>query len=514
MFAPSSSGILLVYTASVQGYVEPCGCSGDPLGGIARFKAVLDDARRAYGDRVVVVDAGDLLFEKATDNAPVDRCQAEARTALLVSTYARAGVVATTRGPLDDVRGAAFRDALLQKHKLVSLEHGQHLVVERGGKQLTLIGVAADDSDAVVNAGLQKAPPADAVIVLAQMGHKEALTRARGWKGVDVVVVGRAPEAPLAPQRAGHAIVVSAGWQAQYAGLVELHLDARIPGTPLALDDRKATAEARKKLLDVRISELDKLLVSLAPSGSPSGALSVEQSAQRAFQQQRRDAFAKERQALDAVEATAIKGPHVVVNALPLKRGMAEEQQAAGDLAFYERKIPELVSRCEQNVTCPEPPPGVATFVGMATCAGCHAEAEETWRKALVDVEQTAKDGSKSVHPAGHSKAWQTLVDAGRDKDRSCVGCHSAGFAQQGGACTTTVLVERQLTGVQCESCHGAGSLHVQGGGDKTKIKRVVDEATCRGCHVPPHIPSFDSFIYQARLPSILGPGHQRKRAP
>lgn len=126
--------IALVYTASVQGYVEPCGCTGDPLGGVARYAALVADARAAYRD-VVVVDAGDLLFEKATDNAEVDRCQAEARTDVLVSTYARIGVVATTRGPLDDVRGAGFRDALLQKHKLTSVDHGASVVVERGAQK-------------------------------------------------------------------------------------------------------------------------------------------------------------------------------------------------------------------------------------------------------------------------------------------------------------------------------------------------------------------------------------------
>lgn len=64
----------------------------------------------------------------------------------------------------------------------------------------------------------------------------------------------------------------------------------------------------------------------------------------------------------------------------------------------------------------------------------------------------------------------------------TCAGCHEAvakGFqhafhAQQG---------------VECEDCHGAGSLHVDGGGDVTKIvafsKRTPEEANgaCLSCH-------------------------------
>jgi hypothetical protein len=506
LFAPAAAGIALVYTASVQGYVEPCGCTGDPLGGIARFKAVIDEARQAFGERVVVVDGGDLLFEKVTDNGAVDRCQAEARTELLVSTYARAGLVATTRGPLDDVRGLPFRAALLQRHKVPSLEHGQSIVVTRGGHPLLIVGVDDQDEPAVVDAAIKRALGSElrapqAVIVLAQMSFKDAVARARQWQGVDVVIVGRAAEAPVAPQQVGGAVVVSAGWQAQYAGVITLHLDGRAPGAPLALED-KASIEGRKKLLDVRLLELDRLLASL-PAGP-----------QKDFQAQRRATFAKERASLDAGGGDVVSGPRIVVQALPLKRGMNEEAQAQRELAFYEGSIPALVGQCEQGVSCPEPPAGQAVFVGAATCKACHAVAYDTWQKALVDVVGTNKDGSKSTHKSGHAVAWPTLLTAGRDKDRSCVACHSAGFDVVGGACTTTALTEKQLTGVQCEACHGPGSLHVNAGGDVSKIRRVVDEGTCRGCHQPPHIETAASFVYEERLQKILGPGHQRRVLP
>ena len=46
---------------------------------------------------------------------------------------------------------------------------------------------------------------------------------------------------------------------------------------------------------------------------------------------------------------------------------------------------------------------------------------------------------------------------------------------------------------VQCESCHGPGSIHAQSG-NKKAIKNPTEE-TCRGCHHVPHIQSFESFI-------------------
>jgi hypothetical protein len=506
-FAPATTGprdLALVFTASVQGYVEPCGCTAEPLGGIARLGAVLHEARAAFGERVLFVDGGDLLFEKADDHAPADRCQAEARTDLLVGTYARLGLAATTRGPLDEVRGAPFRQRLLQRHGVVSVDDGAGIVVTRGGLRVLVIGVDARTPASTVQSTVDTHAGVDLVVVLAQLPRAQAKAQASLWRGVDLVVVGRAGEAPVAPERAGSAVVVDAGWQSQHAGVVVARLADRVAGQALALDDRAVVAAARRKVLDVRIAQADEALATL-----PAGA-------QRDFQAQRRAAFVTERDALGAVDdATALPplpGPHVAVHALPLRRGDAEDDVAARGLADYVRAIPTLVAACERDVTCPAPPDGVATYVGATTCRACHAAAYEHWQQALATLPATAADGTKHTRPVGHARAWTTLVDAGRDRDRSCVGCHATGFLAPGGACTTTKLVERDLTGVQCEACHGPGSLHVAGGGDKAQIRRDVDESTCRGCHVPPHIESAASFVLSERLQIILGPGHGAAR--
>lgn len=501
--------LVLVYTASVQGYVEPCGCTGDPLGGLARLGALLHEARAAYGERVLFVDGGDLLFEKLDDDSAADRCQAEARTDLLLGTYARLGLAATTRGPLDDVRGAAFRAALLRKHGVPSLDDGQGLVVQRGELRALVVGAAADDDLAVVQRTVDAHAPGsaaavDLVVVLLQGTHAQAKAHARLWRGVDVVVVGRAAEGPVAPERVGTTVVVSAGWQAQRAGVVVVRLQGRgrdvAPWAPLALDDRVATVTARQQLLDVRLAGLDERLATLPPGDT------------RAFQQARRDAFAAERDALSVAALPPPSGPHVEAFALALRRGSPEEPVAARDLQAYLRSIPALVGACERDVVCPPPAAGTAAYVGAATCRACHAAAYAQWERAVVSLLHTAADGTQALRPVGHAKAWTTLVELGRDRDRGCVGCHAAGFAADGGACTTTQLVQRGLVGVQCESCHGPGSLHVAGGGDKTKIRRAVDETTCRSCHLPPHIESVASFVYDDRLRLILGEGHGEER--
>lgn len=77
-----------------------------------------------------------------------------------------------------------------------------------------------------------------------------------------------------------------------------------------------------------------------------------------------------------------------------------------------------------------------------------------------------------------------------------CATCHQAeakGFANNP---HTKLAMEHGKSGATCESCHGAGKEHVDGGGDVTKIfspakasAKDVD-ATCLSCHAGAH-PNF-----------------------
>jgi DmsE family decaheme c-type cytochrome len=79
----------------------------------------------------------------------------------------------------------------------------------------------------------------------------------------------------------------------------------------------------------------------------------------------------------------------------------------------------------------------------------------------------------------------------------TCITCHSEIGKNFANNPHSKLALEHSGKGITCESCHGPGQAHVEGGGDITKIflpsKASAKEtnATCEGCHAGVH-PNFD----------------------
>ena len=102
-----------------------------------------------------------------------------------------------------------------------------------------------------------------------------------------------------------------------------------------------------------------------------------------------------------------------------------------------------------------------------------------------------------------HAKAYKTLEDDHKEFNLDCVSCHVTGYGKPGGS---TVTHNDTLRNVQCETCHGPGSLHVEDPENPKLITLKPDPQTCVDqCHHPPHVEGFDA---KAKMDLVLGPGH------
>jgi hypothetical protein len=108
-------------------------------------------------------------------------------------------------------------------------------------------------------------------------------------------------------------------------------------------------------------------------------------------------------------------------------------------------------------------------YLGIETCGRCH--------------EQVATNFIMSRH----FRAFARLTDGGEGRNPECLPCHSTGYGRFSGYDPEKEEESgRNLRGVQCEACHGAGTNHSRDGKYKVEARN-----SCKRCHTVERSPHF-----------------------
>lgn len=475
--------VTLVATAEVKGTPEPCGCTSDPLGDVARV------ATLAKGG--LWLDAGSLTYNREELSAE-RRPQADATAAALARIYESARVGLGT----DDVPPGAKVAPPRQACNARGIRLQAPRVETIGGVKIGVFGVVTPERVKPVKAGdpaaaakkavaqLKKAG-AEVVVALAGMSRVETRQLVKAVPGIDVAIVGAEVGDGMAePEPVGTAWLMAPGDQARYA--VRVQLERRGPG-PVALYAGEA---ARKRELDKAARRMTTLEAQLAE-------WKKDPTADKAFvaaRQQELDQLAGEKQKLQtsAPPPPPSTGNWLSYELVPVRHTIARDPAVADELNQLARTIGKANLAAAQAK--PEPPaePGGSRYVGVEACVKCHKPAVELWRKTV------------------HAGAWKTLVDVDKQYNYDCIGCHVTGFEKPGGDTMATVE-KRGLVDVQCETCHGPGSKHVEEAGleePKSLVRRPPDRFCADNCHTREHS---DTFALVPYLRDVLGKGHGEK---
>ena len=103
-------------------------------------------------------------------------------------------------------------------------------------------------------------------------------------------------------------------------------------------------------------------------------------------------------------------------------------------------------------------------------CNDCHSEAVEAWAKT------------------DHAKAFQTLINKNQQFNPDCLACHTTRFEEAGGF--TMDAQQKELRNVQCESCHGDATAHLEDPGSVPAGDPGVE--LCIKCHTEHRCPDFE----------------------
>jgi len=491
--------------ARVLGTIAPCGCTTEPLGGLQYAFGHIEAQSRPQTR--LVLEPGSFLFpdpagpEAARDEA--SWAQAEQRASALQSRFAGlGGQLVSGLGPTDlsSPRG----DMALERWPLPRVLANSRSFDARGvqGHRLVRLGDATLGIDAGVTAAIDPAlaptieaealagsvgrevaamrqAGAELAIVLLQGSRARAEQLAREVEGIDLIVVG-VPEGLERtrlggpPARIGRTWVVEPGEQAQTVTHLRLQIEpaaaAKLPSgdewTVIPTHETQARELAR---LDARLEKFR-------------GDASADQAYITRIEQERAALAAKLEQPPPVSGAVA-----VTLEQAKITCHLEADRNAAAALRNYDDWVATQNQRRFTGVKAPPPAKGQPGYVGGEQCAACHSDEAEHWEKSR------------------HANAYATLVEANKQFDLSCVGCHVTGFREPGGS---EVVENMELQSIQCEQCHGPGSAHVdepERRGKPFGIRRDPGVQMCLQCHTPEHS---DTFDYAAYMRDVLGPAH------
>ncbi len=487
--AAPNGQLTLVVTSGIVGHLEPCGCSSDQRGGVARAAAAVE-AIRAEGRAVLLVDGGDRFFPSAASPADVlvaNQQRLEAETMLQATRTM--GYDALVLGARDAGNAAFF--ARKELPPILDLGAGalpqsrETLVIDRAGTKVGLfaIGPGPDAAPLLVRRAQElKKAGAHVLVLFAYMEFEpaKALLADAGRAGVNFVVATRA-EVPETHESGAMTDGTPALLTIAARGEALLRLDLSALGDKEQPFGKIAGAAEREEALAAMQARIDLWrgeVVGMNPL-DPKTKLRTDKLLEL---EERKAKLAASPPPPMPPGANAYTYAFVPMTPkLPKSaavQSLVEEfhKSAARDNLSYVQAHPRA---------CPEAAPGKASYTGDESCVDCHEEAFTFWKKTP------------------HSHAYKSLVDKGRQYDVACVSCHVVGYEKPGGACSIADTKGRE--NVQCESCHGPGSLHVASGGAAKTIALEVPASACKSCHDPENSPHFNDATYR---PQILGPGH------
>ncbi len=164
----------------------------------------------------------------------------------------------------------------------------------------------------------------------------------------------------------------------------------------------------------------------------------------------------------------------------PLNEGITVEPNMGSEIAkFQEEVTKQQAQEARERALASADSRGGNKYLGDEVCARCHSDIYTKWSKSP------------------HASAYQTLVKANKQTDLSCIGCHVTGYGDATGYQTLVYSINAEgksdttdsvtLRNVQCESCHGKGTMH----GTEGMVTKVTKEA-CVTCHDAANDPDFN----------------------
>jgi tetratricopeptide (TPR) repeat protein len=492
----------MIFTGSIEGHLEACGCTIGRYGGLDRITTQLTQLG-AGGERAVFVDCGDF-FLRDPEFAPELALQMPLKADTMLAILAAAGCDAVALGDGDLALGPKALLELSERHgvpflcaNLVDASNEPVFkrvhIVERAGLRIALFSLIAqnlvhpelgDDSTIKVGElaerqGLRIVPwrkaatdlmaalegRVDVVVCASHLGHEYNRELAELCPRIDVICGPhwKGIEAPYSV--VGESIVTFVHRKGANVTLV----DRWWGGQPPVGDQRPPLGSDES----VRVDGLGQRSVAIQGSRNL-----IERQSVLGVQEfeMRRLTFESRIRAVDEYLAKAgpfPTGPAHSVTSPIVHRNLERNEAVLVEFEQYHARLGAFWTSRAAQPKSPDSP-----FVDPARCAECHPEQYEFWKTT------------------SHARAYSTLAITSQQYDAECFACHTVGFDEPGGFDHPGEVAG--FENVQCAACHGPGARHLEGGASYLGGHGLAKVgSTCTQCHDASHDPDFHGLVKQ-----------------
>lgn len=497
---PSQPTIRLYVLSTAAGALEPCGCTKDQLGGVDHVASFIQ-SEAARAPRSVVVGAGPMLFmdpKIEPARSTQDLWKAEA----LASSFGDLRLAAWAPGANDWAAGPAelarldgmSRADLLASNLRGSFSGKATQIVESGGYRIGFAGVSdpvgpvgapegveVSDPKTALQGALADLKKADAQIFVAlvAMERGKALRLAELVPGYHAFIVGKpydkgeGNDAPVPPALVGDTLVVQPQNHLQAVGIVDLYVRGALSfkdATGIAVIEKRQSLESRIAELSHRIDQWEREKASSSDIDARKKDLEQLKSELAALHD----------------PAPPAEGSFFRYDAVQMHDSMGKSDAVAARIQDYYRRVNDHNREAFKDRVPPPVQKGQASYIGAEACSDCHDDAFQFWKRTP------------------HASAYASLSTQHKEFNLDCVSCHVTGYDKPGG---TTVTHVDKLTDVQCEACHGPGSLHAKDPKDPQALVKSPPKSLCApACHHPPHV--HENWSVDDAWKIIVGKGH------
>jgi 2',3'-cyclic-nucleotide 2'-phosphodiesterase (5'-nucleotidase family) len=431
------------------------------MGGLPR-RATFIKQETAGDTKALILDAGNFVSSRPLAEQVMETAGAKAE--LMIQAMERMGYAAMAVGEMDLYLGL---DRLRSLNEMASIRflsanltdpRGKALfetraILKSGGVRVGVIGLTAPPADkrvldnqmegAVVTDPFQAAGEAveklrdkcDLLIVLSNVNFARNLELAETVPGIDMIISGGTKRFMKRPVIRNRTLITTGYYEGRATGKLLVHLEGKVAGW------------ISRKELDFLDRQIE---AARTKADTPQGKQRVSNLLKN----------------MESAEKLTLYEPDMV----SLTPSYSDDPEIAAMINEYRK---DLKNRPGGSPVTTVTPREQVRYTGHEACADCHEARHRFWLTT------------------GHYTAFDSLAPKNAEADPDCIPCHVTGYMRRTGYWPKAP--KENLRGVQCESCHGVGSLHAADP-ENYSLVHLPLAPLCMDCHTQEQDGDFDYF--------------------